>query len=59
MLQAIERNGPMRQSQAGFKRPSFVHRILARDTLDEATLERMDGKATVQQALLNAMKRAK
>ncbi len=57
MMQAIERNGPMRQKQAGLNRPSFVHRILARDTLDEATLERMDGKASVQQALLNAMRR--
>lgn len=56
-LQVIERLGPMRQKQAGLNRPVFVHRLLARDTLDEATLERMKSKATVQQALLNAMRR--
>lgn len=56
-LQVIERLGPMRQKQAGLNRPVFVHHLLARDTLDEATLERMAGKASVQQALLNAMKR--
>ena len=58
-LQVIERIGPMRQKQAGLNRPCFVHHILARDTLDEATLERMASKTSVQAALLSAMRRSR
>jgi SNF2 family DNA or RNA helicase len=55
-LQIIERIGPMRQAQAGLDRPTFVHRILARSTIDGAMVERMSGKKSVQDILLAAMR---
>lgn len=54
--QIIERIGPTRQAQAGYNRPVYVHRIVARDTVDELVLQRLRGKASVQQLLLDAMK---
>lgn len=56
-LQVIERVGPLRQAQAGLKRPVHVHRILAKDTVDELKLERLEGKREVQDILLDAMVR--
>lgn len=56
--QIIERIGPMRQFQSGLNRPVYRYRIVAVDTVDEMVLERKEGKTTVQQTLLNAMKRA-
>ena len=58
-LQIIERIGPMRQAQAGLKRPVFVHYLMARDTVDDMILERLRSKKTVQQVLLEALKRKK
>lgn len=55
--QIVERIGPTRQAQAGLNRPVFVHRIVARNTLDEEVLERLQGKADVQDALMRAMER--
>lgn len=54
--QAIERLGPTRQAQSGYKRPVFVHRIVAKGTLDEAVVARLKTKASVQDALMQAMK---
>lgn len=54
--QAIERIGPTRQVQSGYKRPVFVHRIVARGTLDEVVVARLRSKASIQDALLKAMK---
>lgn len=56
-MQIIERIGPMRQKQSGFDRPVFVHYILARKTVDYMVLARLRGKQTVQEVLLEAMKR--
>lgn len=53
--QVIERIGPMRQKQAGFDRPVFLHYIVARDTLDTAVIARLVEKASVQDALKQAM----
>jgi SNF2 family DNA or RNA helicase len=55
--QVIERIGPTRQAQSGYNRPVFVHRIVARDTLEETVVERIRTKASVQDALLQALKR--
>ena len=55
--QIIERIGPMRQKQAGLDRPVFVHLILARATVDYMVLDRLRGKRSVQDILLEAMKR--
>lgn len=56
-LQVIERVGPMRQFQAGFERPVYIHRIIARDTVDELVQERHETKREVQDILLDACKR--
>lgn len=54
--QIIERIGPVRQLQAGHKRPVFMHFILAADTVDELVLERLQSKREIQDILLQAMK---
>lgn len=57
--QVSGRIGPTRQMQAGFDRNVFVHHIIARNTIDEDVLDRLKTKYSVQDALLNAMKRRK
>jgi SNF2 family DNA or RNA helicase len=57
--QIIERIGPTRQMQAGHDRPVFIHYILANDTVDFDVLERLESKRSVQDILLQAMKRHK
>jgi SNF2 family DNA or RNA helicase len=56
-LQIIERIGPVRQMQSGMDRPVFIHHIIARDTIDETVLERGHEKKSVQDVLLESMKR--
>lgn len=58
-LQIIERIGPTRQLQAGYDRPVFIYRIIARATVDELVLERLETKRAVQDILMAAMKRRK
>lgn len=58
-LQFIERIGPTRQLQAGHDRPVFIHNILAKDTIDELVLARVETKREVQDILLEAMSRRK
>jgi len=55
-LQIIERIGPTRQKQAGYDRPVFIHNIIARDTVDELVMQRIETKREVQDLLLEAMK---
>lgn len=55
--QMIGRIGPMRQQQAGKDRAVYIHYILAAGTLDEDVLDRLTNKRSVQQVLLDAMKR--
>ncbi len=55
-MQIVERIGPTRQAQAGHDRPVFIHHIVARDTVDEIVIARRASKASVQDALLAAMK---
>lgn len=56
-VQMLERIGPMRQFQAGYERPVWTYDIIAKGTLDEEVIESHTTKCSVQQALLNAMKR--
>ena len=56
-MQIIERIGPQRQKQSGYERPVFVHHILVRGGMDEIVLQRLQGKLTLQEALLAAMRR--
>ena len=58
-MQIIERIGPMRQKQAGYDRPVFVYPILARDTVDDLVMDRLTSKKSVQEILLESMKRRK
>lgn len=55
-LQIIERIGPTRQMQSGKDRPMFIHNIIARGTVDEMVIKRVDTKREVQDILLEAMK---
>lgn len=57
--QITERIGPVRQLQSGHPRPVWHYHICAEGTLDEAVLERLQHKRSVQDALLNAMKKEK
>lgn len=54
--QIIERIGPTRQAQSGYKRPVYVHRIVGEKTLEEAVVDRLRSKASVQDSLMQAMK---
>ena len=55
--QIIERIGPVRQAQAGHKRPVFIYHIVAADTIDDVVLERLQSKRSIQDVLLEAMKK--
>jgi len=55
-MQILERIGPVRQMQAGHKRPVYVHNIIAKGTVDELVIERTISKREVQDILLAAMK---
>lgn len=54
--QFLERIGPMRQHQAGFDRPVFLHYLVAEDTVDEVVLLRHATKRAPQDLLLDYMK---
>jgi SNF2 family DNA or RNA helicase len=56
-LQILERIGPVRQKQSGHNRPVFIHHIVAADTVDELVMERRNSKKSVQDLLLESMKR--
>lgn len=56
-LQINERIGPVRQMQAGHNRPVFHHHIIALNTVDELVMARRETKRSVQDLLLEAMKR--
>jgi SNF2 family DNA or RNA helicase len=55
--QILGRIGPRRQAQAGLNRRVYDHRILARATIDEDKAERIASKRSVQDVLMDAMKR--
>jgi len=55
--QTIARIGAVRQFQAGFKRPVFVHQIICRSSVDEDILERIQTKKTVAEVLSDGLAR--
>lgn len=55
--QIIERIGPVRQLQSGHERKVLIYDIVAEDTVDEAVIERLETKCSVQEAFFTAMKR--
>lgn len=56
-LQFQERAGPTRQAQSGYKRSVYLHRIVGEGTLEEDVVARLKSKATVQETLMQALKR--
>jgi SNF2 family DNA or RNA helicase len=56
-MQMLERIGPVRQMQAGLDRPVFVYDIIALETVDETVIQAHSSKRSVQDLLLEAMKR--
>jgi SNF2 family DNA or RNA helicase len=57
--QMLGRIAPIRQFQAGFTRNVFVYNLIANDTIDEVVAERITTKASIQDSLVQAMKRRK
>lgn len=57
--QILERIGPARQKQSGYNRPVYVHSIVAKNTIEEDVVDRLQGKATQQEILLRFLSRAK
>lgn len=55
--QILERIGPTRQAQSGYDRPVFVYEIITRGTVDEDVIERKKTKRSMQDILLESMKR--
>lgn len=55
--QVIERMGPARQKQAGYDRPVFLYYIMARDTIDYVVRDRLETRKSVQECLLEAMRK--
>lgn len=55
-LQVIERIGPVRQKQAGYDRPVFIHYLIAEGTVDELVLTRVDAKKSVMETLMQNLK---
>lgn len=55
--QIIERVGPTRQVQAGLDRPVFVHRIIARGTVEESAVHRLANRVSVDEALRESLKK--
>lgn len=55
--QMVERVGAVRQLQSGHDRPVFIHYLVARNTIDELVMARRDTKRSVQDLLLEYMKR--
>lgn len=51
--QIVERIGAVRQAQAGHDRPTFVHYLVAKGTLDEAVKERLSTKRDILDVLLD------
>lgn len=56
-MQVIERIGPARQAQAGFKRVVRIFDILVKDSMDEVVQDRIKTKCSVRDALREARAR--
>ncbi len=55
--QMLERIGPVRQAQSGYNRNVFEYRIIARGTIDEDVYESHASKRSVQDCLIDGMRR--
>lgn len=58
--QIAERIGPMRQMQSGLDRPVYIFHLVGKNTVEEyAVLPNLQGKGTVQELLMQALKARK
>lgn len=55
--QILERIGPVRQAQSGLNRLVYRYHIVAEGTVDEDVLEAQESKRSIQDILMNAMRR--
>jgi SNF2 family DNA or RNA helicase len=55
--QIAERIGPVRQAQAGLNRNVYIYKIIARNTIDEDVLKVLETKRTIQDVLMESLKR--
>jgi SNF2 family DNA or RNA helicase len=55
--QMLERIGPVRQAQSGYTRNVFEYRIIARGTIDEDVYEKHASTRSVQDCLIDGMRR--
>jgi SNF2 family DNA or RNA helicase len=55
--QLIERVGATRQVQSGFYREVYVHLLIGENTIEEEMVDRIESKASVQDAVKAAMKK--
>jgi SNF2 family DNA or RNA helicase len=55
--QILERIGPVRQAQSGYKRNVFVYHIQAKGTVDEDVQDSLSTKRSVQDVLMEGLKR--
>lgn len=53
--QIIERLGPTRQAQLGYKRPVYIHRLAAQNTWDSIILRRLKDKISVTEMVKQAL----
>lgn len=56
-MQAIARIGKVRQLQAGFRRPTYVHQLAATDTVDEDIIVRIEERLTIEESLKRGLAR--
>jgi SNF2 family DNA or RNA helicase len=55
--QILERIGRVRQAQSGYNRNVYVYYIIARNTIDEDMLEAHETKRSIQDVLMESLKR--
>lgn len=56
-IQVTERIGPTRQVSAGFWRTTFIHLLIGENTIEEDMVDRIESKASIQDAVKAAMKK--
>lgn len=54
-MQIIERIGPTRQAQSGYKRLTYVHRIIAKDTWEVIVAKNLQAKMSTDQMVKEAL----
>ena len=56
-MQVIARIGKVRQFQAGYSRPTFIHQIIVKDSIDGLILESIERKCSIENVLRDGLAR--